>query len=540
MNSSNRPSFRVVVVACLTAIAGALLPSPAGAQQVSAGATRAIMSLFVRGVDTAADAAGNYLVVGGQGPVYAACVNAQGVPIMGPVPINATAGGYAAFPRAVYSPHLGAFMVVWAEAPGNPDAMRQLYARAVNCSGGVGAPQLVSATVWWEPGNLAIGYSYTSKRFLVAWQTPEHTVKAKLINMGGAPISGDVLLSPGMGRDPGVTWNPHTDQFGVSFSGETYSAFAIVPAVNPAAFHRNTFNVGGGKLTTMTDVAYNPHTGRYVMAWFEISSGMFARIAEFDWSGNLTSSGVASGRLGSYDALSMAYSNVSGTFLLTGVDRALDTPLGLELNFRGFPFNGENTLSGTRPVRHPRVAASLRFPSWNVVFSGPNFSALSNVIATSFTANGGPRGWHGGPAPAPPGAPPPPPPGGCPGSAPVPGWVCVNGSWLPPDHPLARGSAPPPPPPTPPPAGSCVGAAPVAGWVCVSGNWLPPDHPAARGATPPPSPPPPPPTSSCTTIRPGPDWVCVNGNWLPSTMACPTIQPGPNWRCVNGGWLPPQ
>ena len=139
----------------------------------------------------------------------------------------------------------------------------------------------------WGSWHLRI--SSTSKDFLVAWQTPEHTVKAALINLAGTAISAPVLLSPGMGRDPSVTWNPATNEFGVAFSGETYSGFAAVPAWNSAAFRRNTFNVGGGKLTAMTDIAYNPASGRYVMAWYEISSGNFAKVAEFDASGALMS-----------------------------------------------------------------------------------------------------------------------------------------------------------------------------------------------------------------------------------------------------------
>ena len=49
-------------------------------------------------------------------------------------------------------------MVVWAEAVGSPDAMRQLFARPVQCSGAVGPPQVVSPTTWWEPGDIAIAY----------------------------------------------------------------------------------------------------------------------------------------------------------------------------------------------------------------------------------------------------------------------------------------------------------------------------------------------------------------------------------------------
>ena len=193
------------------------------------------MAAFIRGVDTAAAPNGTYLVVGGQGPLYAVCVNAQGAAISGAMLINATAGGYAAFPRAVYSPDvnggLGGFMVVWAEAVGNPDAMRQLFARVVTCSGAMTAPQVVWTQVWWEPGDVALAYSSTSKDFLVAWQTPEHTVKATLINLAGTRIDAPVLLSPGMGRDPSVTWNSTTNEFGVAFSGETYSGLCRRPGL---------------------------------------------------------------------------------------------------------------------------------------------------------------------------------------------------------------------------------------------------------------------------------------------------------------------
>ncbi len=56
--------------------------STAGAQQVSGGATLPVMGLFVRGVDTASDPAGNYLVVGGQGTLYAGAGIRRGQPSM--------------------------------------------------------------------------------------------------------------------------------------------------------------------------------------------------------------------------------------------------------------------------------------------------------------------------------------------------------------------------------------------------------------------------------------------------------------------------
>jgi len=520
------------------------LAGPARAQQVQGGATIPVVSGFIRGVDTASAPNGTYLVVGGQGPMYAVCVNGAGGAISGTMMINATPGGYASFPRAVWSQDAGGFMVVWAEAVGNPDAMRKLFARVVNCAGGMSAPAIVSATVWWEPGDMAIAYSAASKNFLVTWQTPEHTVKASIINLAGAPIAGPVLLSPAMGRDPSVTWNSTTNEYGIAFSGETYSAFVAVPAWDLSAFRRNTFNVSGGILTTMTDVAYNPASGRYVMSWFELSSGAFAKVAEFDAAGTLLTLGIASSRVGSYDAFSIALNPVSYTFLMVGLDRVADTVLGLELNYRGYPFNGENTLSGVRAARYPRVSANRVARSWNVAFSGPNFTALSNLAANGFAANGGPALAF--PAI---GAPAPPPTGGgggggttgCPGN--VPGMHCVNGNWVP-NTPTTT-----PPPTTPPPTGAaCPGSVP--GMHCVNGNWVP----NTPTTTPPPTTPPPTGSIPCPGNVPG--MHCVNGNWVPNTTttppppppttpppttpaACKGAPPVANWVCVGTSWVPP-
>ena len=86
--------------AALTLGASAL---PAAAQQVSGGATATLAALFVRGVDTAADTSGNYLALGGQGTLVGVCINAGGAAITGAMTINASASGYASFPRAVYA-----------------------------------------------------------------------------------------------------------------------------------------------------------------------------------------------------------------------------------------------------------------------------------------------------------------------------------------------------------------------------------------------------------------------------------------------------
>jgi hypothetical protein len=145
---------------------------------------------------------------------------------------------------------------------------------------------------------------------------------------------------------------------------------------------------------------------------------------------------------------------------------------------------------------------------------------------------------------------------GCTTRKPVSTWVCVNTGWLPPDHPLAiaafgspppaaPSSTPPPaatpppaPPSTPPPTTTCTSTKPVSNWICVNGGWLPPDHPlalaalahggASQSTTPPAaSPSTPPVQSSSSTSLP----ACASG--------LQPASPVHGWVRVGGGWVPP-
>ena len=124
---------------------------------------------------------------------------------------------------------------------------------------------------------------------------------------------------------------------------------------------------------------------------------------------------------------------------------------------------------------------------------------------------------------------------GCRTFPPAPTWVCINGDWMPPDHPeaLAGGSGPTPRPPAPPSAAPpvvqpCPTPQPVSNWVCINGDWIPPDHPEALSNSPappvpppaPPAPPTPPAAPACTTRDPfagipGLYGVCVGTMWVP-------------------------
>ena len=128
--------------------------------------------------------------------------------------------------------------------------------------------------------------------------------------------------------------------------------------------------------------------------------------------------------------------------------------------------------------------------------------------------------------------------GGCTTAQPASGWVCVSGGWVPSGHPLAGlgsgaggsgggtgGGAGGNPGGAGGPANSvCTTVQPVSGWLCVNGGWLPPDHPlvgagsgqpGGGGAGGPPAGGTGGAGSGCTTLQPASNWVCVNGGWVP-------------------------
>jgi hypothetical protein len=385
----------------LTLSAFAALSGTSNAQIAAVGPTVAVATFVVRGTDSAHDPRTNtYLMVGAQGPVLGVCVSASGQPLGAPFNIKPPSPAFGAFPRAAYSPHLnngaGGFLVVWTQEGGGTVL---LHARVVSCSGPTGADQLISAplTSWIDIGVAALAYSETSRQFLVAWKTQLNpSLVVRLVDLNGAPVGGPVQVSAGFGRDPGVAWNPNTNEFGVSFSGETptnvYSAFVKVPASNPAAFSRTTFNVLPAALrTTITDLAFNPDTNRYLMSWFEISTGSYAKVAEFDANGTLVSQNIASVRIGSYDALSLAFNPASHTSLLVGVDRATDHVLGAELNPNGVRITPTEPRINTSPApaRYTRVATNMITATWNANWS-IGFSAIASQIVGTGGAGGGP------------------------------------------------------------------------------------------------------------------------------------------------------
>jgi hypothetical protein len=421
-----------------------------------------------------------------------------------------------------------------------------------------------------QVGGIAVGYSTTSHRFLVAYMTKSDSVitkrstwpemRVQLVSSTGTLVGSAVRIAGSWARDPSIAWNSSTDEFAVAYSLEPtdshyLSGFSIVSPSNAQMFHSWTFNGSATGRTTWTSLDYNASTNRYVMVWWEGR----AKAAEITATGstfNVLKMGTSSFIIGkdSYDGLSAALNPVSGTIWLVGMMGNNDSDVGgLELNGHGVAL-GSPRIIGLSPVsngqplaqNYVRVASSSASAAWLAVYNRSFQTVMVESTRTTTTGGGnsatfadytegsagsGSSGSSGGIST--------PPPATCSGSAPASNFVCVGSSWVPCDHPMAVAagkscSAPPPvttPPPhqsqgtsTPPPA-TCSGSAPVSGWVCVGDGWLPPDHPgaiaylashsggASQGST---APPPSNPYAPCVTPPPGSGWVCTaQGNWLP-------------------------
>ncbi len=428
-------------LAGLIGLALSLVFAPSAAAQLSkltAAPQPAASPLLVRGVAAAYDPVNNrYLVVGAMNHVIGVLVDSLGAPVSPLIVIKPNGANnipYGSFPRASYSPHLnsgnGGFLVTWAT---EKIGTTQLHMRVVTSTGIVlGTSDIVvtDSNAWKDVAGAAIAYSPTSQVFLIVWKvSPVSQAKVRVLRVkvdnthpNGASLLGpSVIVSSGFGRDPGATWNSAANEFGISYAGENGSqrfvAFVRVPVDNPAGFARTTFNVLSAGTTAVTDISFNPVTGRYILSWWEASGGVKAKIAEINQAGTVVGMGVASTKIGSYDALSSAFNPISKTFLLAGLD-SIDNVIGAELNGHGVRLSAEQNIIAmppNTPARYNRVETSHTGPRWMNVISRKFGAIWGQVVQTSTTEGGSstaypPPGSGGNPPPPPGGGNPPPPP----------------------------------------------------------------------------------------------------------------------------------
>ena len=557
----------------LFVMAALAVPHSATAQISRLGGTIALAQTFVRGTDVAFNAAsGAYLTVGAHlQSAIGVCTNANGTPISPAFAIGdgVATGTYLAFPRVTAGAG-GTFLVTWHQGA----SQNGVYARLVSCSPpyNLSAPALVSDFQQlgsFQESGPAVAYSSTSGRFLVVWRTNHYAIHGRFVDQNGSPIGGVFwVTNSGGSRDPGVTWNAATNEFGVSYTGwdggGALAGFGRINAAGDGAvLGRTTFGYPGG--TFNTDIAYNALTGHYVMGWVSLGGSNYAT---FNHLGTFMGSGLLASDFGGTDNLGLGFSNASGTFLAVGQHIFGPEVAGRELNTYGVPVSATGVLTdlggpglvpgGFQPGSfYPRVAGHTGLPRWNVGYAR-QFGFIVNQIVGTTTTGGGPQTPPGGapstPAPAPPGG------GGgggsCVGNPPFPGAVCVGNGWVPGGTPAP---APAPTPAPPPPSGGCVGSAPFPGAVCVNGGWVPGSTcvgnppfpgavclgdgwvpggtPAPAPAPPAPAPPAPAPVGNCLGNPPFPGAVCVNGGWVPG-QSCVGNPPFPGAVCIGGGWVP--
>jgi hypothetical protein len=406
---SGRWSVRLVLFLVAAAFS---IVAPASAQVARSGDSTILRNSVVRGVDAAFDPSSNtYMVVGAQDEVFAVCTNAAGAatsPVYTIKPRNGVPSNtpFGSFPRVRYSQDLnngaGAFMVIWQQEEVTPTI--QIHSRIVSCGAGLlGTEHTIDGGTapWADYGASALAYSATSKQFLVAWKTIANPVlRIRLMDLNGEGVGSGVTVSSGFGRDPSVTWNPTLNEFGVAFSGETasggFSVFVRVPATNIAGWQRTSFNTVPGQLTAVTDIDFNVETQRYLMTWYE--TGGYSRVAEFDASGNLLTTGLVWTTIGSYDALSLAYNPISKTFALVGLARASDHVIVSELNSRGFKTGLDVRVdTSPSPARYTRITSSSTDKKWMSTFNAGNFVYTVDQIVETASSDGGSPGAY--PAP---------------------------------------------------------------------------------------------------------------------------------------------
>ena len=313
----------------LTAAVLTFTAAPAFAQLSRIGDT--VLTLGGSGARTTADTAYDpvndiYLVVSGSGPVYGVFVNASNQAVSSTFTIYDGGSGFGHFPRARYSTGVsngvggsGGFLVTWTN--GINTGLNSVRGRIVAFGGG--APRIISGvqsisdlsagSVFME-NRATIAYSRSSGRFLVAWTTEQFAIQGRLLDANGTPLGSVVTYEPGLSRDPALTWNPATNEFGMvntGFSGAPYAQFRRIRVSDAVGFGRSTFGYSAtGTFATGIDVN---SSNQYVMTW-GVSPGTYSTM--FDANGTqLTSPTLVAGSLGGDLSMGLGYNPVSNSFL---------------------------------------------------------------------------------------------------------------------------------------------------------------------------------------------------------------------------------
>jgi hypothetical protein len=410
---------RYLYVLCAVALACTSRVTPAFAQASTLGSSFPIYSTFSRGSAVAYDSKNHvYLVVSAYGPVSAAFVSADGVLLPNCISsgANFAVGGaaFGHFPRVGYSPDanggLGGFMVTWHEgdsvAGGNA-----IHARAVSLSGCLGVDRTISNTInasggviggdktWWEAGP-AIAYSSKTQRWFVVWRSivsadgQFNDVNGRVLDLSGNPLGFSpvkVSNTNSYEDNPSVAYNPNTDEFLVTYSGEdSTSPYVAAKRVTSAGIVGPAYLLARSTGTYITDTTFIPSTGNYLSVWHQVPGGAPGYIVNGITGAPEGSPIPMSTRFTANDAMSVAYNAMSGTSFLVSHDQLTSEDGGFEISAAGVPSAGFGTTNaGGKGNYYPRIAASSVAKRWMMVTAN-NFTTIFGQFISSTGAGGGP------------------------------------------------------------------------------------------------------------------------------------------------------
>ena len=294
-------------------------------------------------------------------------------------------------------------MVTWHEgdsvAGGNA-----VHARAVSLAGCVGADRIISNTIdangaviggdktWWEAGP-AIAYSTRSQRWLVVWRSivsvdgQFNDVNGRILDLSGQPLGISpvkVTHSSGYEDNPSVAYNPTTDEFLVTYSGEDgTSPYRRCQARDV----RRDRGSGVRALPGERHLHHGHHVRRFDRQLFlglAPGPGRRDRLVVNGVTGAPEGAPIPlSTRFTANDAMSVAYNALSGTSFLVSHDQLTSEDGGFEISAAGVPGAGFGTTSiGGKGNYYPRIAASSVDKRWMMVTAN-NFAAIFGQFISS-------------------------------------------------------------------------------------------------------------------------------------------------------------
>ena len=312
-----------------------------------------------------------------------------------------TSGNFPFGPAVTYSPQADVFLVTWVN-----DAA-QVRGRLVRYGTGVlGAADILLATGGRKTWSPATAYSATSNEFLVSWSTGAGPNWIVRVSTGGSTIGSPVQTTGNVWtQEPALTWNSSNNEFMLVYAQEMSVGWQVrAQRISQGQLVGGPATVHAAGSTKQPDVQYNAQTNTLLVSWFQGSPyGIYGRLLNADGSAAGSAQPLLPSTYGSYDANSLSYNSVSGTFVIASVtsQNNQDTIGGAEISGAGVPGASMRFVeapAGTGNRRYPRSGASSTDGRFMVVFNKSQ-SAFFGQLLTSAAG--------GGSTPPPP---PPPPP----------------------------------------------------------------------------------------------------------------------------------